>query len=249
MTAARILVHDNTRGSRFGIRGTDGSPPVRLGERTTPSGFSADEQRVLLTDRRSPCRIGELPIGPGDLRRVDVPGLDCYRAEYAPAGYLLVAHPIGASDRDDRVYLVSADGRRPEAPHSARLGDRDHPQPLAGRALGAGPTLAKTGSELRLYPLAGGESRPVDQLPERTTAWCWGSDSNTLYAHHRGKIPAQVYRVDLTTGAAEPWLTLQPSDPAGVTAIQEVVLTPDGSHYAYSYFQIQTNLYLVTGLR
>ena len=42
---------------------------------------------------------------------------------------------------------------------------------------------------------------------------------------------------------------IQPSDPAGVRNIVSLLMTADGSAYAYSYARNRSSLYLVEGLR
>ena len=91
-------------------------------------------------------------------------------------------------------------------------------------------------------------SRALDFLPPDTVVQGWSADSRAIYALQRTGTPAAVHRVDLASGASELWLTLAPPDRAGVAAVQEIVLTPDGTHYAYSFFRRLSDLYLVTGL-
>ncbi len=49
-------------------------------------------------------------------------------------------------------------------------------------------------------------------------------------------------------GRQEPWKELKPADPVGVQ-ICDVVMTPDGSAYAYSFQRDICTLYLVSGLK
>lgn len=64
-----------------------------------------------------------------------------------------------------------------------------------------------------------------------------------------GHVPAQVFRLDLTTGSREEFLELMPSDRGGVIEICPIALTPDGKSYAYPYVRHCSDLYLVEGLR
>jgi hypothetical protein len=57
-----------------------------------------------------------------------------------------------------------------------------------------------------------------------------------------------VMRVDLVSGRRALFKKIGPSDPAGVLLI-DALFTPDGQHYAYSYFNALSQLYLVEGLR
>jgi hypothetical protein len=60
-------------------------------------------------------------------------------------------------------------------------------------------------------------------------------------------MPARVWRLDLATGR-ELVHELAPPDPAGVTSIETILLTPDGGSYAYSYSPNLSELYVFEGL-
>jgi hypothetical protein len=61
-------------------------------------------------------------------------------------------------------------------------------------------------------------------------------------------MPCSVFRLDPSTGNRQVWKTLTPPDPAGVMSVQALRLTPDGKSYAYSFWSIYSDLYLVDGL-
>jgi hypothetical protein len=54
--------------------------------------------------------------------------------------------------------------------------------------------------------------------------------------------------VELLTGARQLWKELTVADPAGVTRISRILLTPDGRSYVYQYFRSLDVLYLADGL-
>jgi Tol biopolymer transport system component len=76
----------------------------------------------------------------------------------------------------------------------------------------------------------------------------WSSDGSYIYYKLIGPVPGNVYRVDLRTGKKEHWKTIMPSDPAGVRTIF-VSVTPDGNHYAYSYWRDLRQLIMIEGLK
>ena len=41
---------------------------------------------------------------------------------------------------------------------------------------------------------------------------------------------------------------LVPADPAGIRAIDQALISPDGKHYVYSFQRALSDLYLVEGL-
>ena len=55
--------------------------------------------------------------------------------------------------------------------------------------------------------------------------------------------------LDLATGKRTLWRSLAPADPAGVSQIGPIVMTPDGASYIYGYHRTLSDLYLVEGLK
>jgi hypothetical protein len=58
-----------------------------------------------------------------------------------------------------------------------------------------------------------------------------------------------VYQVNLVSGKKTLVQELQPGTTVGVVNIAPVVVTHDGSRFAYSYYQVFSVLYLISGLR
>jgi len=98
-----------------------------------------------------------------------------------------------------------------------------------------------------LYPLEGGEPRPVAGIEPGEVLIRWSGDGGSLFVFKAGQLPARVHRVSLDSGRREPWLELAPSDPAGVASIGQDRLTPDGGSCDYSFKRTLSELYLVEG--
>lgn len=62
-------------------------------------------------------------------------------------------------------------------------------------------------------------------------------------------VPVTVHRLNLSTGERQPLLNLTPRDPAGVVAIDNLLLTPDGRGYVYAFVRRLCDLYVVEGLQ
>jgi hypothetical protein len=75
------------------------------------------------------------------------------------------------------------------------------------------------------------------------------SDDGSVFVAAQGKLPRDIFRVDVATGRRSLWKKLSPPDPAGVQALFPIVLTPDGNSYAYGCFRVLSDLYLVDGLK
>ena len=57
----------------------------------------------------------------------------------------------------------------------------------------------------------------------------------------------KVYRIDRSTGKRELVRELSPADSAGVIPdISSIFATPNGSTLVYSYFRLQSDLYMAT---
>jgi hypothetical protein len=123
----------------------------------------------------------------------------------------------------------------------------------AGRAISPdGRLVVGFDSELKawLFPTGGGgEPRPVPGFLSGEVPIQWTPDGRSLYTFQPGRLPAQVFRIDIATGRRTLWKELAPQDRTGVNGIQAVRITPDGRSYAYSYFQALSNLFLIKGLK
>ena len=81
----------------------------------------------------------------------------------------------------------------------------------------------------------------------------WSDDGRWLYVS-RGSVPGGgaisvwIDRIEIATGARQPWRELMPPDPTGVFGVGEARITPDGKSYAYSTGSSIGSLYLAEGL-
>jgi hypothetical protein len=112
-----------------------------------------------------------------------------------------------------------------------------------------GRFLAAVSKEQQLYayPIGGGNPRQVGELLPDENVFQWTSDAQALYVGKQG-TSMSVTRIERDTGRRTPWMTFRVPDPAGAQ-IYNVVLTPDGRSYAYTYCCVLDDLYLVEGLR
>jgi hypothetical protein len=73
------------------------------------------------------------------------------------------------------------------------------------------------------------------------------SDGRSLFVAGRG-VPIPVAKLDLATGERTPWLSLSPTDAAGIR-YATVEMTMDGKHWVFGYSKLLTDLYVVEGLK
>jgi hypothetical protein len=100
-----------------------------------------------------------------------------------------------------------------------------------------------------LYPVNGGEPRPIKGLSPGELPITLSSDARFLYIYQPGELPAQVNKLDLQSGQRTLWKQLVPSDPAGVETIGPIIMTPDASTCVFGYHRMLSDLYLVEGLK
>jgi hypothetical protein len=131
------------------------------------------------------------------------------------------------------------------------------PTPISGEGVGlsavvASPNGAYVAANLQdgpwLFPVAGGEPRPVPGAGRGDLAAGWTRDSCCVYV--RGMTREVTLRqVNIATGVAQRVATVRPPDVSGVLFIGPMVISPDESTAAFSYFRSLSSLYLVTGLQ
>jgi len=225
------------------MRGTDGSPVVRLGEGLAMD-VSPDGRWVVTARGFEPSQLVLLPTGAGEPRALPRGRIEYHSmAKFTPDGQRIVFSAREAG-RGFRLYLQSIAGGEP-APIT--------PEGIVLSTIAVSPdgTLAaanwKDGSP-RLFPLAGGESRPLPGGLPGEFPGTWTSDGSAVYLYRMG-MDAPLRLINVRNGKAETVRTVRPSDPAGVMWVGPVVVAADGQSYAYTYFRDLSGLYVVKGLR
>ncbi len=235
-------------GYSFFLRESSSGDPVRLGE-GWGSDLSADGKWVLSYPVDPPMRLVLTPTGPGRARSIDLPGFEAVGgANWFPGEerILLWASRPGEAFRGYAIDLPDG-SPRPVTPSGVT------PPLFTGASHGLSPDgrlIAATGGELglALYPVDGGQPRPVPGALVTDAPVGWTDGGRSLLVRTRGELPARVHRLDLETGRRDPWKELMPLDPAGVLEILGVVAAPDRRFYAYTYLRLLTELHVVEGL-
>jgi Tol biopolymer transport system component len=103
--------------------------------------------------------------------------------------------------------------------------------------------------KLSLFPIRGGEPKPIASLEPGESVIRWSGDSRFLFLRKLdGPAALEINRLDVATGRRELWKELKTPDSVGVQLVQ-VVMTPDGDSYAYSFQRDISVLYLARGLK
>jgi prolyl oligopeptidase PreP (S9A serine peptidase family) len=101
-----------------------------------------------------------------------------------------------------------------------------------------------------LTPLGGGPSRTIPGLKPEDRAMRFASDGRSLFLRTTTRqFPAQVFRLDLSTGRREIWKELVPGDPAGITSLSPAAISEDGQTVLFGYGRYLAALNLAEGLR
>ena len=248
----RVLFSESSLSSDYGefvyLRPTDGSPAVRLGDGQGLALSPDGKWVVALTSDSS--RLMVMPTGPGavnDLTRrgfsyaVRVLGILVSWASWLPDSRHVIFNAV-ANDGPTRLFVQGFEGDpRPVGPPGL-LGQVISPD---GRAIVAAPA----GGPAMVYPLDGGNPVACKGLEKDEVAIQWSADGRSLLCRRTVGLTAEVTSVDLATGRRTFLWRLAAADPAGASAPERVVVTPDGRSYAYSVFRDTGDLYVIEGLR
>lgn len=243
------------------LRKTDGSPPIPLGEGDAQA-LSPDGAWALVIRRtRFPSLVSSqvmlLPIGAGESRALTDDQINWQRAIWFPDGkrILLSGNEQG---RGLRSYILELEHGNPRP---------ITPEGIVGRLISPdGRWLITSVSKqlslfrlinsipeqnLSLFPVAGGEPRPIPGQVNRDEPIQWSADGRYIYVRQDGGDlnTMRVYRLNLATGRRELWKEYIPADPVRYAQFLPLALTPDGKSYAYTYARNVFDLYLVKGLK
>jgi Tol biopolymer transport system component len=224
------------------LRNTDGSPAIRLGEGSGVS-LSPDGKWALARLNVSPSPLMLYPTGVGEIKPLTNDGLNHISAAFLPDGKRFVftgtepGHGV-------RLYVESLDDPKPHAVSKEGIG--------SGFVLSSdGKFVATRGPDQKIYifPVDGSEPKLVPGMQPGEIATAWSADGRTLFVMGRGQVPAQIVRIDLSSGQRTPWKTVEPADAAGIDTVGRLLMSADNKSYVYAYVRTLSDLYLVQGLK
>ena len=240
-----LIDDDGSDGKQaFYLRKADGSPPTRLGEGLALQ-FSVDGKWVLAEPPNSRRTLLVVPTGVGETKTVPVP-IDLSQWWFFPDGKRILVSGILPS-REVRLISVDLDGKnyRQIAPDGYDSWIGEMPISPDGTRI----AVQKNTGVAEIVPVDGGTFRAVPGWEDGDVVIRWADDGHSLFVFKRNALPARVFKLDLETGKRTPWLELMPTDPAGVTRIPTIEMTPDGKTYAYNFTRELSDLYRIRGLK
>jgi Tol biopolymer transport system component len=225
------------------LRQTDGSPAVRLAEGRAFA-LSADGRWVLSTTSDAAGKLVVLPTRAGEPQMLSGKPMNYVGARWFPDG----RHFLFSGNEPDhgvRLYVQDLVGGKPLA---------ISPEGTYGLAYLISPDgkeVAAVGPDQKgyLYPVGGGDPRPIPSLAAGELPVAWSSDGRSIFVYRSAELPAKVDLIELSTGKRTLWKELRPSDPAGVEFIGPILMTADAKTYVYGYRRLLTDLYVVDGLK
>ncbi|MGD0300833.1 MAG: protein kinase [Bryobacteraceae bacterium] len=235
------LSYGQPRNTAIYLRKTDGSPAVGLGDGNKPM-LSPDGKLVACIVSDGPkTSLTLLPTGAGEERKLPSGGMHYERVEWFPDG--------------QRLLFTGNEPNRPTRTFAQGLSEAK-PTPITPEGVTATRVspdqknvTTVTAGMLNLLPIAGGDPKPIAKLEFGESVIRWSGDGRYLFLRKLVEPSAlRVSRIDVGTGQKEVWKDLTTPDPVGVQ-IGQVVLTPDGESYAYSFQRDIVTLYLADGLR
>ena len=244
----RIVFEEQSGGRRGAssgvvyVRGTDGSPAVRLGDGRARS-FSPDGGFTCLQP------FGEqhmeiVPVRMGPTRKISYGSLqECVWWDWTADGKSMVVwgHEEG---RPNRHFLITLDGSspvRPITPEGSKWFFATAPD--SARVLAAG-----SDDRPAIFSFGGGDPQSVQGGEAGDRPLQWSADGGAVFVYRPARTEVPIDRIDLATGERSRWQLLHPDDAAGIMDIMPIVMTRDGASYAYSYRRFMSDLYLAEGL-
>jgi hypothetical protein len=224
------------------VRGTDGSPAVRLGD-AIGMAFSPDEKWVLGVPQHDVGALVLLPVGAGSPRPLKLPGHEVHFAGWFPDGRSLWLSS-NLPGEALRLHRFDLDSERITPIGSPGIGA------IECRATPDGRFMLAPGTDqiYRLYPVDGGDPIAVPGMLPNDRPTGWAPDGRRLFVYERGPVPARAFILDPDTGEREPWRLIGPSDPSGVFTLAPLRIAADANSYAISYGRVLIDLFEVRGL-
>jgi Tol biopolymer transport system component len=225
------------------LRGTDGSSAVRLGKGDAQA-LSPDGKWALAHDLASPGQLVLLPTGAGEPHRLPRHNIAEYQGGWWMPDGKTVMFAGAEAGRGGRLFVQDVAGGPPRAVTPEGIFSLDNSVSPDGAFVAAGNEM-----EGHIYPVAGGDPRPLPGYEPGDIPILWTADGRSIYVRKISVVPVPVYKLDVATGQRTLWKEVGPADLAGVRAVTSIVLTPDARFYAYTYSSRLSNLYLVEGLQ
>jgi Tol biopolymer transport system component len=221
----------------------DGSPAVLLGSGIA-GGISPDNKWVTSILPSDTTKVLLLPTGIGETKTITAPNFHYHGATWASDGHTLVVR-ASESDRPLRFWVQDTAGGSPRAVT---------PEGAEGVSVTVNHSdyisVRDAAGTIRLYPIHGGEPKTVPGVTEAEQVIGGSMDSDVVYVSaNPSAIPQQILKVNVATGRRQPFVTVSPSDAAGITGLGPPIFSADENRYVYTQVRELSVLYVAAGLK
>ncbi len=225
------------------LRRIDAPAPIRLAEGVGDA-LSPDGKWALV---HQGAKLVIVPTGSGMARELKIEGqFDAGAAWMWDSRRAIVAGVIGKGGY--RLFLIDTldETAKPITPEGIWGGAV---RPFAVSHDGRYTAGMNADETIVLYPNDGSAAAPVPGVEKGEIPMQWATDNNSLFVYRPTALPVRIYRVTIATGQRVLWKELAPADPAGVYRIAPVLITPDGTQYAYNAVRALSDLYVAEGVK
>jgi len=226
------------------VRGTDGSPAVRLGEGRAPT-LSPDGKWVLALTRGTRRGILELPTGAGESRTIASRDVQPHQVYFFPDERRILILGNVAGGRGLRLWITDVEGTTPKAisPEGVLVRRRNCISRDGTRVAARDPE-----GNITIYSVSGSDPVRVPNTQPREEPVAWTTDGKSLLVGTTA-VPSNVSVIDLATGQRRPFNSFTLADPTGLYDLAPPNFSHDLKSYVYSYNRITSDLYIVEGLK
>ena len=227
------------------VRGTDGSPAVRLGNGVTPN-LSRDGKRVLaLIPTNGKRALMELPTGAGESHLIPTGDVQVQGAYFFDDGKRILEIGNAAGANGQRLWIQDMAGGTPKpiSPEGVDTRLNGSISPDQSKIAAIDPQGLVT-----IYPVDGGTavSVPGVQLGERPVRWLPDGNSLLIATY---EAPNVIYEIELATGKRKPFRTMPIPEGLKAQDVGSPIFAKDFKSYVYAYTRIISDLYIVEGLK
>lgn len=226
------------------VRGTDGSPAVRLGEGRAAT-LSPDGKSVLALTRGTRHGMLELPTGPGESKSISTGDVQPHQVYFFPdQKHILVLGNV-PTGRGLRLWVTDLNSSTPKpiSPEGVGMRYRSCISPDGTEVAARDPE-----GGISIYPVAAANPVRVPNVNPGEDPVHWTPDGKSLFVGN-SDIPTNVFVIDVATGQRKLYKSFTLADPTGLFDLAPPSFSSDLKSYVYSYNRITSDLYIVEGLK
>ena len=108
--------------------------------------------------------------------------------------------------------------------------------------------LATTMGDAQVMEL-GGQPRAIPGYRPQDRVVGWSQDSRTLFVQVGNSIPAELDRIDVSSGTRTRLREVMPPDRLGIMQLRVSTVSHDGQAYAYFYWRQASRAIVVSGIK